>query len=166
VLSAEFAKDAVLDQMADLRFMVTPTAPWAYAKRSGEFLTITPNGEFPPADATKGILLIGTSTKPTNFGDRRQFAEKHLLSIPAATDITLDTCEPVEIDGMQGFESIGSGDAKGSGAALCIYEVVLFAPDGQNYSSISGVIAADQRDTGLKDLRAMARSFRRKPTAK
>ncbi|HVU86382.1 MAG TPA: hypothetical protein VHD36_03610 [Pirellulales bacterium] len=165
VLTAEFDKNAVRDQVAVLPFEIKPVDPWAYAKQSGGFLTITPNGEFPPADATKGMLLVAMAPLPPNLGDRRKLVEKRFLSIPVATDIKLETCEPVEIDGLEGFESIGTGAAKGTGAALCIFEVVLFERDGQNHASISGVIGADDRDKGLKDLQAMAQSFKRKPAA-
>ena len=76
VFSAEFDQNAVRDQMADLPFKITTPEPWAYAKRSGELLTITPHGEFPPADATKGMVLAAVSSKPAKVGDPRQYAEK------------------------------------------------------------------------------------------
>lgn len=166
VLSAEFDKNAVRDQMADLPFTITTPQPWTYAKRSGDFLTITPHGAFPPADVTKGMVLAAVSSKPAQVGDPRKYAEKRFLSMPVATDIKLETCEAVEIDGLAGFESIGSGAAKGTGAAICIYEVVLFTPEGQSFASISGVTGDEGREAGLKDLQAMAHSFKRKSPAK
>ena len=118
----------------------------------------------------RAMLLAATDVRSYRAaGDRRHLAEKRFLTIPVATDIKLEngrTGRDRRSGKVSSRSYTGREPRERCRRFAFVYEVLLlFTAEGQNCASVSGVIGAEGREAGLKDLQAMAHSFQRKSAA-
>jgi len=107
------------------------------------------------------LFVAAPSLGPVLVADPRAYAEEKLRQTAKTTGITLQSHEPITIDGLSGFESLAEAKDEASDTPLTLYQVLLF--DADRYVVMVGIVGAARRDDYLPEFRALARGFRRRP---
>ena len=93
-------------------------------------------------------------------GDPAEFAIQRLRQTRYHTRFKVTHIQPIEIDGLDGFELRASAMDTENDASKAIYQVVLY--EGLSYWLIQGIVVAAQREQYIPVFTRMAKSFRRK----
>ena len=164
VLSAEVDETGGYDPrdpFADLRFRVTPIAPWRFASRAMDNLIFTQSGSIPkPPNSDQGMFTVGSSVNELHLTDRKHFAEWRMHRSKIAEKLAIKSIQPIDVDGLSGYEIVGSGTDEGTGTPLCVYQTVLFESNGGYYGLMIGAISAHKSDQALKEFKSIARTFK------
>jgi hypothetical protein len=164
LMSAEIDEKKAVDPFAGLRFTVTPTAGWKFAQSMLDALIFTPSGTLPKKpDPDEGAFIVVNSINPSQPGDRKRFAEKRFFKLNVGKELAIESNEPVEVDGMPGYEIVGAAKDDPTGTPICVYAAMLFEPNGEHYALMTGTVSARKREQALPEFKAMARSYKQKP---
>ena len=75
---------------------------------------------------TDPMFSIAPSISPVRTSDLKAYALQRLRQTAETTIQTVDSHAPIQIDGLDGFESIATGRDKSSSVPLTLYQVILF----------------------------------------
>ena len=122
-------------------------------------LLFTTDGLSPTKAADKSTFIIASyiQNKP---GDLLAFAVSKLNRLPLVDSLLDYVSDSIQIDGMKGFELVGSALTK-SGDSVLVFEVVLFNEPKKAYIIHTGTTLGPS-DNFLPRFRQLSRSFKRK----
>lgn len=154
-----YQKDKVIDAMADADFTIDLSGTKIkYATTLAGSYLFSSDGQVPVQAADKAFLTIGRSFSAVNLSDKKQYAIDRLKTLPEGDKTKVDKINPIEVNGMNGYEIVGYGqDAKGN--KELIHEVILYFDN--SYYLLIG-IASNDFDNYLNQFKKISRSFKRK----
>lgn len=137
----------------------TADTKFKFAHSLSGSLIFTSDGQLPPADTDKAFLsvsqiLINTST----VLDKKILAIETMQKFPNGKKTKIEKVSTIEIDGLTGYEVIGTGENE-KGQKELVYEVMLFS--NSSYYTIVG-ISPTQFDSYLQVYKSIAKTFERK----
>jgi hypothetical protein len=159
ILTATWARDRKIPANEGIAFTVAETADMKRARQVANSLVFSRNGVFPSSSPYDPLFIAGRSFSKASIDDRKAFAMARVLATVDIAGIRIETTEPVEINGMQGYEITAGGKDRDSGEPMFLYYTILFEKGG--YYILHGSVGADERAAYLKVFQEMARSFRR-----
>jgi hypothetical protein len=151
--------------MAEVGFSITPPPSLKLDDQmiAGKMLLFSKEGKAgPDSDPNDPFFIAGQSLGNAVIKDRKQFAADRFLKTAHIKDVEVEATTPVKIDNLPGFESVGKASDAKTGKPLCVYQVILFEPDGKQYVIMQGMVGEALRESTLKEFKAMARTFKRK----
>jgi hypothetical protein len=92
--------------------------------------------------------------------DHKTFVKAMFFQKSILKDVVAKQTKPIRINGLSGYETIGTGMLVGTGAAT-LYQVVLF--DGDDSYVMQGFVSQKLKSKYIPIFRKIARSFRRIP---
>ena len=128
-----------------------------YASSIAGTLIFTTDGNFPVKTVERGFFSVGQSTVRMNITDKKKFANNLLKNLPEGGNIDVEQVDPIEIDGMQGYEL--QGFRSKNGEKELVYLAVLYFD--QSYYILLGIASPDF-DTYRNQFKTITRSFKRK----
>lgn len=156
--STRWEPTLTLDPFEGLSFDLTDLAGMQYASRLSSMLMFTPDGELGKG---KPIFLGGPSMAPTP-GAPQAYAKRRFRSVKSYRRVRPGDLEPLEIDGLHGFECVATAEDRELETPTFIYNVMLF--EGDAYWIFQGLAAESEREQFLPRFQRMARGFRRHTT--
>lgn len=174
VLSTRPSGAAPAGPGADLPFTITDSKQLKRVPGVSRMLLYTKDGAFPPKLPDDPLFTVAPAIgEVVGSAGKRRFAEEQLRGIAQIAQLSIQSTEPIKIDGLEGFESLAKADdvASEKRAAtasagpsrqtpLTVYQVVLF--DEKWYVVMQGLVGRDRQNEYLPEFKAMARSFHRK----
>jgi hypothetical protein len=119
-------------------------------------LIYTTDGQVPTA---KPSLVVSPSLKKIAPASQRQYAINRLKQYPRGESITLEQINPIEIDGLKGYEIRAKGKNKEDKPEL-VYQVMLFTKTDDYYLIVG--MTTEEFDKRLTQYQTIAKTFRRK----
>ncbi len=119
-------------------------------------LIFTTDGKLPSA---KPMLMVGTAMSTEPVADRKTFAIQRLKNLPGGQASEVKEVQPVQIDGLDGYEIRASGKNQ-AGEPELVYQTMLFPEEG-GYFILVGM-TTEQPEANLATFKRIARTFRRK----
>lgn len=158
--SARFSEKKSSDPWEGMTFRVKEAGDLKRATRLGNNILLTREGKFPAASPEDPVLLVGASiSQNMPIEKRKDFAIGRLSAVEEVKDVSVEKVQEVTIDDLNGYEIVGAGKDRKSGAALLVYETILF--EERDYYIIFGYAGLDRRSTWLKIFREVSQSFKR-----
>ena len=160
IASVVYQSTKQVNPLEEANFKInTADTKFKFAHSLSGSLIFTSDGQLPPADTDKAFLsisqiLVNTSTVP----DKKLLAIETMQKFPNGKKTKIEKVSTIEIDGMTGYEVIGTGENE-KGQKELIYEVMLFS--NSSYYLIVG-IAPIQFDSYLQVYKSIAKTFERK----
>jgi hypothetical protein len=153
---------AASDPFGALTFRVIPAGDMKITKVIGNNMLLSKGGVFPAKGAETPVMVIGASaSKGLEIPDRKLFAAERMQKISSLENFHQNSTEPIRIDGLDGFESLGVATDVESGSAVEVYQVILFDEDG--YYVIHGITSEQVGAAQLPIFRQIAGSFTKTP---
>ncbi len=160
VASVVYQSTKQVNPLEEANFKInTADSKFKFAHSLSGSLIFTSDGQLPPADTDKAFLsvsqiLVNTST----VLDKKVLAIQTMQKFPNGKKTTIEKVSTIEIDGLTGYEVIGTGENE-KGQKELVYEVMLFS--NSSYYTIVG-ISPTQFDSYLEVYKRIAKTFERK----
>jgi hypothetical protein len=143
-----------------LPFTITPSTKLKPATNIGKMLLYTKDGSVPAKSPTDPLFVVAPSMGKTVITDQREFSRKRMEGMAQTSDISITSHQPIQVNGLAGFETLATGTDTKSGTPLSVYQTMLF--DGDSYIVMQGLVGNEQNAVYLPEFKAMARSLRLK----
>jgi hypothetical protein len=160
VLSTRLDRHAPPDPGTDLPFTVAASPKLKLTPAISKTLAYTKDGVIPTESPKDPLFLAAPALGKVVAEDKRQYAERRLRQTAVTKGLALKSTHAINIDGLDGYESLAEAEDAESGAPLIVYQVILF--DEGSYILMHGLVGTELRDEYLPEFKAMARSFQRK----
>ncbi|WP_424003650.1 hypothetical protein [Maribacter sp. IgM3_T14_3] len=129
-----------------------------FAKNISNSLIFNRDGKIPSETKDKVSLIIVKAFSNVDIMDKKLFAMNRIRQLPIVIKKIIST-EPIEIDGINGYEIIADGSDKKTGNKEKAYQVILFSDS--LYYLIFGSSQADF-DNNIELFKKLAKTFKRK----
>lgn len=159
VLSSAWDAERTVDRDSALVFELGDTGGMERVEVvSGALGYMPPRGPFGGKDRRALFLCApGMTAVPT---DREAYARARIQQTATFSNIEIESIEPVEVDGLQGYATLATALDENDGGRSFIYQVLL--SEGMTYWVLSGMGPQPERAELLPLYRKTASSFRRK----
>ncbi len=160
IASVVYQSTKQVNPLEEANFKInTADSKFKFAHSLSGSLIFTSDGQLPPADTDKAFLsvsqiLVNTST----VLDKKVLAIQTMQKFPNGKKTKIEKVSTIEIDGLTGYEVIGTGENE-KGQKELVYEVMLFS--NSSYYTIVG-ISPTQFDSYLEVYKRIAKTFERK----
>jgi hypothetical protein len=142
-------------------FELTPAEGLQVARRMGNNLLLTRDGEFPARNPTDPILVAGASaSQGLAIQNKRDFATARALSISTLKSLHIKETTPVTIAGLNGYEILARGIDKQTGEKMFVCQTMLFG--NTDYYLIQGLARSAEQGAYLPVFRETMKSFKLK----
>lgn len=142
---------------ADLGFTFSPSRKLKPTRGLGKMIMLTKGGVIPAKSPTDPVFIIAPSLSAPPIPDKPSFALQRLYQTATTKINSVTSSEPLMVAGLAGFELIADAENVKSGAAIQVYQTILFKDEG--YILIQGLVGADLADEYMPEFRAMVRSI-------
>lgn len=105
---------------------------------------------------TGAALIVGESIAPIS-GDKKEYALQRYKKYPRGETNTVSEVRQITINGLSGYEIVGSGENK-DGKPQLIYQVMLY-PSDSRYFIMTGTSNIAQAEVALPALRRISQTF-------
>ncbi|PQA60847.1 hypothetical protein [Siphonobacter curvatus] len=120
-------------------------------------LVYTTDGKLP---SVKPMLMVGTAMNRVEpIADRKAYAIQRLKSLPGGQASQVKEVQPIQIDGLDGYEIRASGKSH-EGKPQLVYQAMLFPEEGGYYILVG--MTTEQPEANLVIFKRIARTFKRK----
>jgi hypothetical protein len=160
VLSTRLDRVSHVDPRADLPFTLAASPKLKLTPGINRTLAYTKDGVIPAKSPKDPLFIVAPSVGKVVTRDKQQFAERRLHQTAQTKRLAAKTTDAVNIDGLDGYESLANAEDAESGTPLFVYQVILF--DSSSYVLMQGLVGTELRDEYLPEFKRMARSFQRK----
>jgi hypothetical protein len=126
----------------------------------GKVLVFTKDGRFQPTAPSDPLLIIALSLGAVPVIDPASFATRHLYQTSYTTIEKIESTLPINLDGLDGYETIAKGTDQKTGLPIKVYQVMLF-PEAGGYVIMTGMVGAENAALYLPKFKATARTYRR-----
>jgi hypothetical protein len=127
----------------------------------GKVLVFTKDGRFQPTTPSDPLLIITLSLGAVPVIDPASFATRHLYQTSHTTIEKIESMLPINLDGLDGYETIAKGTDRKTGISIKVYQVMLF-PESGGYVIMTGMVGAKNAALYLPKFKATARTYRGK----
>lgn len=161
ILSVVYESAIKVDPLGGVSFsIVTEDTKLKFGKNMSGMLIYTVDGKLPPEVSDKTSFMAGISIANVRTTDFKQAAIDRLKKLPY-TNLKIDErkINPVEIDGITGYEVVGEGLDKPNGTIEFVYQVMLFT-DKEYYIMVG--TTKSEFEQNLELFKKVARTFKRK----
>lgn len=160
VLSTQRIQVVAAEPGSNLPFSVVASSKLKAAPSISKSLAFTRDGAMPAKSPKDPLFFVSPSLVTGIPKDKKAYSELRLKKTAQVKEISIQSTEPIVVDGLEGFESIARALDSDSGEPLLIYQVMLFKEGA--YFVLVGMVGAMQREEFLPEFQAMAKSFQRK----
>ncbi|MFN3649918.1 MAG: hypothetical protein ACK47B_10065 [Armatimonadota bacterium] len=158
VLSAKLEGEPTADGAA---FTLSPAPGLKPVPGLGTTLLFNRTGTLQAAAPTDPLFVAAESLGKVSIDDRRAYAVARLEQTAQTDKLKIRSTKPIQIEGMDGFESVAEAKDPKSGASVFLYQVMLFRDGG--YLLMQGIAGTKHRKELLPQFQEMARSLKLKP---
>lgn len=149
-----------IDPIDGVTFRVTPLRDMKITKILGNGIILTKDGAFPAkAEETPLLVAVASASLDMKISARKDFAIARLRMSDKMKNIRIQSTEPITVDRLAGFESIGEAKDIVTGKPLLLYHVTLFDEDG--YYLIQGMCPPGEGQARLATFKELAATFKR-----
>ncbi len=127
----------------------------------GKALAFTKDGRFQPTAPSDPLLIIALSLGTVPVIDPESFATRYLYQTSYTTIEKIESTLPINLDGLNGYETIAKGTDRKTGLPIKVYQVMLFSEAG-GYVIMTGLVGAKNAALYLPKFKATARTYRGK----
>lgn len=161
VLSMVYQPDLKVDPLETLPFtMGSEGTGFDSSRVIMGALMFTREGGTPPRSVDKAVIFAVVTSDKSEISDKRAAAvEAFKHSGGGNHDVYVDSIAEVTIDGLQGYEIVGSGVDNKSGVRELMFQVLLYGY--QRTTLIMGTAASDY-DKNVEAFRKISRTLRHK----
>jgi hypothetical protein len=150
-----------VDPTANVPFAITPAGQLQRSKSQvTRTLIFSLNGDFPIKSPTDPFFLAAPSLGNFPTANRRATAEQRLRQLAQVKNPVIRSTNPIQIDGLDGFESIADAQDDKTATPIVVYQVMFF--DETSYILQVGIVGQGQSDEFLPAFQHMAKSLKRK----
>lgn len=146
-----------LPDSAPLEFTIEPSDLLIAAPPIGGLMAFSKDGSFRQQSPGDPLFMAVPSVSERAIDDPSDFALERLELTANVTIVEVSSHQPISIDGLDGFETVASGQATNSDTTLTVYQVVLVKDD--SYIVLKGLVGEDGQDDYLTAFKEMARSL-------
>ncbi len=157
VLSARWDAQVEVDPTAGLEFELATTEDLKLWQRLGDLLAYTLDGR-PDVDSKGDPMFMIGPGPALPIEDREAFVRERTRQLPLRS-IEIESLEPIQVDGLDGFQVTVRALDPATGAARAAYQTILFDPP-RHWMAI-GVCAADRAAVYLPMFERITRGLRR-----
>tara|TARA_R110002167_G_scaffold217166_1_gene421954 strand:+ start:5608 stop:6549 length:942 start_codon:yes stop_codon:yes gene_type:complete len=129
-----------------------------FAKNISNSLIFNRDGKIPTESNDKASLIILKAFSEVDIEDKKLFSMNRIKQLPLEIEKII-SIEPIEIDGISGYEIVADGKDKKTGDKEKAYQVILFSDS--LYYMLFGSSGSDF-DNNIELFRKLAKTFRRK----
>ncbi|GMN07752.1 hypothetical protein MTsPCn5_31410 [Croceitalea sp. MTPC5] len=159
LLSVVYHSEKEIDPFDTVDFEInTNGTGFLFAKGMMNALIFNRDGKIPSQSDDQANFIVGKAFSEILTGDKEQFALNRIKQLPIAIE-EIVSIEPIEIDGMNGFEIVADGKDRKTGSLEKVYQVMLFT-DNLYYILLASSTA--DFDENIDLFKKMARTFKRK----
>ena len=145
-----------------LKFKVSSVGDMKISSEFANSLILSKGGKFPSKKPDDPRMVIAPSISyKMAIKDRKAFALSSFNRRPIFKDTKAQQTSSVRINGLPGFETVGTGIRTSSGKKYFLYQVVVF--EKYDYYVMIGTVNVGLKSNYLPIFRKIARSFRRIP---
>ncbi|MDQ7821412.1 MAG: hypothetical protein RDV48_01320 [Candidatus Eremiobacteraeota bacterium] len=144
-----------------LPFSIEIQPPLKLARRFGNNLLFSKNGEFPAQNEKDPVFIVGASVSSgLVVDDKKEYSLQRVKKVEQVKDIAVESTAEVTIDGITGYEIVASGIDRKEGFKTLVYQVMLFKET--DYFIIQGFSDEEEKGTYLPLFKKIAESFKKK----
>jgi len=159
VLSTVYDAAKVLNPLDAVDFQVsTLDTDFVFAKSMSNMLIYNRDGKVPVETADKASLVVAKAISKVAIPDKKEYAINRIKILPVQISKIFET-NPIEINGLEGFEIIAEGVNRKTGEKEQAYQVMLFKDS--TYYILFGSSQADF-EANLVVFKKIARTFKLK----
>ena len=159
LLSVVYDANRILTPLDAVDFEIsTEGTDFVFAKSMSNMLIYNRDGKVPSETNDKASLVIAKAFSKTVIDDKKQFAMTRIKQLPVFIDKILTT-EPIEINGLKGYEISAEGRDRKTGNKEQVYQVMLFLES--DYYILFGSSEADF-DKNTSAFKKLVRHFKLK----
>lgn len=129
-----------------------------FAKSVSNSLIFNRDGKIPSESNDKASLIMVKAFSKIDIDDKKLFAMNRIRQLPVEIEKIIST-EPIEIDGITGYEIVADGKDKKTGDKEKVYQVILFS-DSLYYMLFAS--SQSDFDKNIILFRKLAKTFKRK----
>ncbi len=119
----------------------------------------TIDGKIPTDDPYRSNLIVSPSILQIEEKDRAAFAVERLKTIPTIKEARTTKTAPINIDGLDGFETFSDAKDTNSGAKVSVYQLTLFTKN--QYYLLVGTTEGDF-EKNIAAFKKLAHTFKLK----
>lgn len=163
-------KDLLLKSLASARlgekkgsitgFAIDPKGDLKEARAVSNMMLFTVGGELPAKDKRGPMFLGSRSIAPMPPQSLAEFAEARAKTLNGVKELTITSSKATTLDGLEGWELVGSANDSTPAEALSVYEVILKEVSG-GYFILLGIGPKEKAAEHLAAFRAMSATFRK-----
>lgn len=146
----------------DVGFRVVPSGRMVRTRSIGKMLMYTLDGVMPTKSPADPLLVMAPSIAKAPIANNEQYALQRISQTAQTKISSIEFHNEIEIDGLQGFETLAEGKDIGSGIPILVYQVILF--DEGAYILLQGLVGKEHRAEYLPVFEDMAHSLERDET--
>ena len=160
VRSASWEPDMALDPATELDFYLTDVAGMKPLTVMSSALSYNSDGTVDEDGAAgKPLFIVVPAIRPTPSAPEK-YAPRRMRLTAGHKKVKAGELTPITVDGLSGYECIGTSIHRKSDEPSFIYQVMLF--EGTSYWNLTGIAREKDREQYLPAFKRMARSFQRK----
>jgi hypothetical protein len=160
VLSTKLDNGSPADPVAALPFTLVASPRLKLTPALTGTLAYTKGGTIPAASPTDPLFVVTPSIGKVTIGNSEQYATRKILQTAHTKGLSIQSTNPITIDGLDGYEVFAEGNDEKSDIPVLVYQAMLF--DNDSYILMVGLVGSEVKDDYLSEFKSMARSFRRK----
>jgi hypothetical protein len=163
VLGVSIAKTNRQD-IPTLPFTLTPAPGLVRVPKTaalGKVLAFTKDGRFQSTKPSDPLLITALSLGAVPVIDPASFATRYLYQTSYTIIEKIESTLPINLDGLDGYETIAKGTDRKTGLPIKVYQVMLF-PEAGGYVIMTGLVGAENAALYLPKFKATARTYRGK----
>jgi len=107
------------------------------------------------------LFVVGASLGPAPPGELKTFAHQRLQQTATLAGIQVQSGQPIEMDGLQGYALEAAAQDQTSQAPMAVYQVLLLKGGQGGYYLMQGLVGARQATHWIRVFRQAAATFRR-----
>jgi hypothetical protein len=156
VLSVVYDGQKPEDPLERTRFRIdVGGTEFKLAKQVAGSLIYTFDGNIP---TQRPVLVVASSMGQVAVADQKQYAINRMRKFPQGETYKIQTTDPITFNGLPGYEIVADGLTK-EGKSELLYQLMLFAPDGQYYILVG--TTTENREKNLTIFRQVGKTFTR-----
>ena len=161
LLSVHWDADASIDFFEGLTFNISEYGGLKIAKKMGNTIFLTKDGEFPLNSMDDPLVVIGASiTQEWDINEKEKFVRERLYETAFISDLVIIKEQDVIIDNLSGRRILAKGRDTDTQKEKFLYHVLLFTQDG--YFIFQGFSAFEKKDTFGPIFVSILKSFKTK----